>query len=135
MRTREKLEKNCLHCQAAIPNRNIYCNNDCQWEYRKTERHKIIETLGVGALSSVKEEASQREVLKKYLTHKYGTACMECGWDKKNEYTQKVPTQLDHIDGNPHNQSLDNVRILCPNCHSLTEYFGARGKGRKQRYN
>jgi len=32
----------------------------------------------------------------------------------------KIPLELHHIDGNRFNNSLDNLQILCPNCHSLT---------------
>lgn len=33
---------------------------------------------------------------------------------------QKIPLELDHIDGNHYNNDLENVRLFCPNCHSLT---------------
>ena len=47
----------------------------------------------------------------------------------KNPVTNNVPIQLDHIDGNSDNNSLDNLKLLCPNCHSLTPTFGALNKG------
>ena len=59
---------------------------------------------------------------------------MMCDWSVKNEWTNKVPIQLNHIDGNPHNHLISNTELLCPNCHSLTEFFGRRGKGRDWRY-
>lgn len=34
--------------------------------------------------------------------------------------------QLDHIDGNPFNNLFDNLRILCPNCHTQTDTFTGR---------
>jgi 5-methylcytosine-specific restriction endonuclease McrA len=54
---------------------------------------------------------------------------MDCGWCEINPITNKVPIQLEHIDGNSENNSLDNLKILCPNCHSLTPTFGALNKG------
>jgi hypothetical protein len=33
---------------------------------------------------------------------------------------KKLNLELHHIDGNRYNNSLDNLQILCPNCHSLT---------------
>ena len=37
--------------------------------------------------------------------------------------------QTDHIDGNPENNSIDNIRLICPNCHSQTDTFGSRNRG------
>ena len=133
MRQREKLEKQCRNCGAAIPNRNIYCDNVCQGEYQKKKKYEKLISEGVESLTKL--EHSQRRILKSYLIDKHGEKCMECGWCKTNKHTGNIPIQIDHIDGNPHNQKLDNIRLLCPNCHSLTEYFGRRGKGRKGRYN
>ena len=37
---------------------------------------------------------------------------------------QEAPLQLDHIDGNNSNNVLENLRLLCPNCHMQTETWG-----------
>jgi 5-methylcytosine-specific restriction endonuclease McrA len=51
--------------------------------------------------------------------------CVFC--DNRGEYNAKpLSLQLDHIDGNPTNNSLENLRFLCPNCHSQTPTFGGR---------
>jgi hypothetical protein len=34
--------------------------------------------------------------------------------------------QIDHVDGNRHDDRVSNLRFLCPNCHSQTETFGNR---------
>jgi hypothetical protein len=50
--------------------------------------------------------------------------CEECGittW--KGKYISK---HLDHIDGNHHNNQIDNLRILCPNCHQQTDTYGSK---------
>ena len=36
--------------------------------------------------------------------------------------------QLDHIDGNSHNHLLNNLRMICPNCHSQTETYCGKNK-------
>lgn len=36
--------------------------------------------------------------------------------------------QLDHRDGNHKNHTIENLRFLCPNCHSQTKNFSGRNK-------
>ena len=66
-------------------------------------------------------------------SHKYcSNKCCKCGWHEINPYTNTIPLEIDHIDGNAENNSEDNLQLICPNCHSLTStYRGAnRGHGR-----
>ncbi len=53
--------------------------------------------------------------------------CEHCGWAEKtvDGYT---PLELDHINGDRHDNRMENLRILCPNCHSLTPTYRGRGK-------
>ncbi|WP_406106371.1 HNH endonuclease [Streptomyces sp. NBC_01003] len=41
-----------------------------------------------------------------------------------------LPPEVDHVDGNWRNNRLENLRFLCPNCHSTTDTYRGRGKGR-----
>ena len=52
-----------------------------------------------------------------------------CGCKLDTWMDQPIPLELDHIDGNHQNNALDNLRLLCPNCHSLTPTF--RGKNKR----
>ncbi|WP_217238719.1 HNH endonuclease signature motif containing protein [Streptomyces sp. AC555_RSS877] len=38
--------------------------------------------------------------------------------------------EVDHIDGNWRDNRIENLRFLCPNCHSTTDSYRGRGKGR-----
>jgi hypothetical protein len=53
--------------------------------------------------------------------------CSNCKLDTWMD--QPIPLELDHVDGNHENNALDNLRLLCPNCHSLTPTFRGKNKG------
>jgi hypothetical protein len=44
--------------------------------------------------------------------------CEQCGWAKKTA-DGRIPLELDHVNGDRNDNRLVNLRILCPNCHSL----------------
>ena len=48
--------------------------------------------------------------------------CSDC--DITSWHGKILSFHLDHIDGDNRNHSIDNLRFLCPNCHSCTETFG-----------
>lgn len=39
-----------------------------------------------------------------------------------------ITMQLDHIDGNTHNHLYENLRIVCPNCHTQTDTWCGKNK-------
>jgi hypothetical protein len=56
--------------------------------------------------------------------------CELCG-NEGNWLGKPLSLQVDHIDGNSSNESIDNLRFLCPNCHSQTETFTGRNAKHK----
>ena len=119
--------KNCINCDEPLSKwENKYCSKECETTYKQEIIFKKIENGDVTLY--------QRNY-KKYLIHKYGNKCMKCEWDEINPTTGLVPIQLEHKDGNSENHNLENLELLCPNCHSLTPTYGAlnKGNGRSKR--
>lgn len=56
--------------------------------------------------------------------------CEECGWAQMSE-DGRIPIELDHINGDRFDNRLENLRILCPNCHSLKPTHRGRNKKRR----
>jgi Zn finger protein HypA/HybF involved in hydrogenase expression len=43
-----------------------------------------------------------------------------------------IPIELDHINGNHDDNSLENLRIICPNCHAQTDTYRAKNRRDKK---
>ena len=53
--------------------------------------------------------------------------CEKCG--NERWYGQPIPLELHHINGNHNDNRLENLQLLCPNCHAQTDnYRGRNGK-------
>ena len=123
-----KVSAICINC-----NKNFYyddkskmgkfCSNKCSGEYKVYQSSLLIE----------QGKIDQPSTLKKYISNARGYKCEECGISEWNKKTLSL--HLDHIDGNSDNNFPNNIRLLCPNCHSQTETFSGRNKKNTKRNN
>jgi hypothetical protein len=119
------MKANCYTCGKEFEynphhKKGKFCSNPCQGLY-KTKKHR--EKFWAGTYGRI-----ERVTARKYLAESRGYKCEVCGiseWQNK-----KITLQVDHTNGDPSNDHPDNLRLICPNCHSQTEFLGAANKGR-----
>lgn len=109
----------CLNCgEVKYTTNRVYCSREC--------------LKGVARKSILKGECKNYRLMKKYLFETRGENCERCrlGSEWNGE---KLTLQLDHIDGNSDNNKLENLRILCPNCHTQTHTYGSKNRSTSSR--
>jgi len=125
--------KCCINCNKIISNRNKFCSIQCQKEH---EYNSYIRKWKNGEVNGLRGKYQLSMYLRTYILRKYNNKCTRCGWSKVNPYTNNIPLEIGHIDGNYLNNTEDNLIALCPNCHSLTStYKGANLKHRRKERN
>lgn len=125
--------KKCLYCGTKVSRpKYVYCSNICQRNY---EYEKFIKNWKSGKIVGLNSIGLVSSYIKKYLRKKFSNKYVLCGWSKINQKTGIVPLVADHIDGNWKNNIENNLRLICPNCDSLSSTYAGlnRGKGRKNR--
>lgn len=74
---------------------------------------------------SVQTNKLRRKLLKEGLKEHKCECCQNTIWNG-----QPIPLEVHHKDGDKDNNELENLQLLCPNCHALTDNY--RGKNTKK---
>ena len=127
----------CLNCGAPLTARkgcmNMYCDNSCQ--AAKRSRDIVGAWLGCPSPDNFYHKGSQiRVAIRRHLLAESAHACQICGWDKLHPLDGKSTLEVDHVDGDWHNCDPSNLKVICPNCHSLTRNYKGRNKGSGREY-
>ena len=126
--------QNCLFCGKLLEGRskrnNQYCQKHCQAEF--AHQH-YVEMWLAGQLSGNRKGPKGAPIIlsahiRRWCLERANYKCEICGWDKVNPFTGKKPLAVHHIDGNPEHTRPNNLQVLCPGCHSLTENYGSLNK-------
>ncbi len=109
------MKSTCICCNKKFSympsqSKGLYCSNACQGKHTRAQK---VESGVVGDIRTVR----------RYLIENNIYECVKCG-NKGEHNNQPLSLQLDHIDGNSKNHRLNNVRWLCPNCHTQTSNWG-----------
>jgi len=110
-----------------------FCSNECFQTYQKKDT--ISKWLAEEILGSQKGDIQAlKPAIRVYLLENASYKCSLCEWGEVNPFSNKSALEIDHINGDSSNNRPDNLRVLCPNCHSLTEFHGIlnRGNGRRR---
>lgn len=130
-------ECTCLFCGKTFRKHSHgmgkFCNQKCFFDCKNRENSNRDEILIKKWLNGEidgtnKKYFTYKPFVRKYLFRKYNNKCQRCGWGETNKSTGLVPLQIHHIDGDALNNDINNIELLCPNCHSLTDNFGSRNK-------
>lgn len=109
----------CLACSKERSKKkgtkNLYCSNVCQQQY-------MWET--VTRPSILRGERSTHTVLRRFLLERDGPSCSICSIE--NWLGEPITMDVDHIDGDHRNNSPENFRLICPNCHRQTPTWGKK---------
>lgn len=128
----EKEVRYCEYCGKKLLDRQKrFCSSKCQRDHNYTE---YIIAWKKGEVNGMRSATLISQHIKRYMLEKTGCSCEICGCNWTNPKSGKPIVEIHHIDGNAFNNKEENLQVLCPNHHAMTEtYKNNNGNGRTKR--
>lgn len=121
-----KPPRKCRGCDALIAHSSSrsFCTDECRMTTYTQKSWRPIESL------LIKDSPARGGHVKRRLI-RIGVLEQKCAWCGITEWRGRVaPLELDHINGDNRDHRLENLRLLCANCHTQTETYCGRNKPR-----
>lgn len=108
-------------------------NLDKYNENKKQTRDRVKRIKHLDYNSLIKN-CFNRTTIKRYIIENNWLEykCQRCGIID-NYNNEPITLQLDHINGDNKDNNLENLRFLCPNCHSQTSTHGSKNRKKKEK--
>jgi predicted nucleic acid-binding Zn ribbon protein len=122
----------CEHCgKTLLKRQKTFCSSKCQ---RDHEYEEYIVAWKNGEVNGMRSKTLISQHIRRYLLEKTNCSCEICGCNWINPKSGKPIVQIHHIDGNAFNNKEENLQVLCPNHHAMTETYGNNNEnGRTKR--
>ena len=117
--SRDVLKKRIAELNCSTEHFGHYNSNNQSYNTTYTLKQICVENSTYHNIDRLKKRLIQE--------HKLEYKCAFCG-NTGEWYGKKLSLQLDHINGVHNDHRLENLRFLCPNCHSTTETFAGKNK-------
>jgi 5-methylcytosine-specific restriction endonuclease McrA len=96
-------------------------NKGKKWSKTKDLSSKLVEHSTYSSGLPISSYVLKNQLLK--LNYKE-YRCEECGGT--NWLDKPIPLELHHINGNRFDNRIENLKLLCPNCHTFTENYRSK---------
>lgn len=126
-----KRNRTCLFCGQAIRSwGSIFCSKTCA---HRLKAKKSLSLWKNGQHSGSTPSGEMAAYVTTYILEKFQNQCFQCGWKEVHPITKTSPLHIHHKDGDSTHNNEENLVLLCPNCHALTENFGRLNKNGARR--